>query len=456
MKQEQVCSNPKGENCRDGMKTARSFQLGHPPNWTGPSRRMAELVAWTGPDRRMAELVAWTGPDRRMAELVACSIQHGYPPNWTGSAWRMAKLVFCTSKGLNERVGLRVWFCDPFLSKRFQNDVDSEEGSNFSCSGGSSRSDGDTDRDETRACLIQSRRTELQGWDCDSTIVPARPSAELDWSSSANGGAGRVFDPARPSAKLDWSTLADSRACRVFDPAWQSAELDWFSSANGRVGRVFDPARPSTELDWFSLVDGRAGRVVDPARPSAELDWLSSADGRAGRVVDPARPSAEQVAWSIQLGGWQNRLNQTMGRSSAIANHLICQCSSAPQKVRTNELDCLFGSAIHFSRVFCSGTFVEDFDPNRISEDARILAKRQIFGSRIRVFDTMPRDVRDQCAGFRARPRSNPALGGAMTSSTYVSRIIFDLISSCFKVRDMFSAYVTCMVGIEHLFEDNF
>ncbi|WZY87051.1 hypothetical protein YC2023_033435 [Brassica napus] len=23
------------------------------------------------------------------------------------------------------------------------------------------------------------------------------------------------------------------------------------------------------------------------------------------------------------------------------------------------------------------------------------------------VFDTMPRDVRDQCAGFRARPRSN-------------------------------------------------
>ena len=39
------------------------------------------------------------------------------------------------------------------------------------------------------------------------------------------------------------------------------------------------------------------------------------------------------------------------------------------------------------------------------SEDVRILAKRQILGSRIRVFDTMPRDVRDQCAGFRARPR---------------------------------------------------
>ncbi|KAF3537665.1 hypothetical protein F2Q69_00023354 [Brassica cretica] len=44
----------------------------------------------------------------------------------------------------------------------------------------------------------------------------------------------------------------------------------------------------------------------------------------------------------------------------------------------------------------------------RISEDARILAKRQILGSRIKVFDTMPRDVRDQCAGFRARPRFTP------------------------------------------------
>ncbi|KAF2543893.1 hypothetical protein F2Q70_00034250 [Brassica cretica] len=48
------------------------------------------------------------------------------------------------------------------------------------------------------------------------------------------------------------------------------------------------------------------------------------------------------------------------------------------------------------------------------------------------------------------------ALGGAMTTSTYVSRIVFDLISSRFKVRYMFSTYVTCMVGIKHLFEDNF
>ncbi|KAF3574386.1 hypothetical protein F2Q69_00059424 [Brassica cretica] len=68
----------------------------------------------------------------------------------------------------------------------------------------------------------------------------------------------------------------------------------------------------------------------------------------------------------------------------------------------------------------------------------------------------MPRDVRDKCAGFMARPRSNHDFRGAMTTSTYVSRIVFDLIPSRFKVRDMFSAYVTCMVGIKHLSEDNF
>ncbi|KAF3560891.1 hypothetical protein DY000_02013746 [Brassica cretica] len=43
---------------------------------------------------------------------------------------------------------------------------------------------------------------------------------------------------------------------------------------------------------------------------------------------------------------------------------------------------------------------------------ARILAKRQILGSRIKVFDTMPRDVRDECAGFRARPRFTPGFRG--------------------------------------------
>ncbi|KAF2581624.1 hypothetical protein F2Q68_00004857 [Brassica cretica] len=36
-------------------------------------------------------------------------------------------------------------------------------------------------------------------------------------------------------------------------------------------------------------------------------------------------------------------------------------------------------------------------------------------------------------------------LGGAMTNSTYVSRCSFDLIPYRFKVRDKFSAYMTCL-----------
>uniref|UniRef100_A0A0D2ZTH9 Uncharacterized protein n=1 Tax=Brassica oleracea var. oleracea TaxID=109376 RepID=A0A0D2ZTH9_BRAOL len=46
------------------------------------------------------------------------------------------------------------------------------------------------------------------------------------------------------------------------------------------------------------------------------------------------------------------------------------------------------------------------------------------------------------------------ALGGSMTTSTYISRIVFNLIPSRFKVCDMFSAYVTCVVwlGVKDVF----
>ena len=57
---------------------------------------------------------------------------------------------------------------------------------------------------------------------------------------------------------------------------------------------------------------------------------------------------------------------------------------------------------------------------------------------------------------FRVRLRSNHGFGGAMTTPTYVSHIVFDLILSRFKVCDMFLAYVACMVGIKHLIEDKF
>ncbi|KAF3567053.1 hypothetical protein DY000_02016604 [Brassica cretica] len=47
-------------------------------------------------------------------------------------------------------------------------------------------------------------------------------------------------------------------------------------------------------------------------------------------------------------------------------------------------------------------------------------------------------------------------LEGAMTNSTYIFRFSFILIPYRFKVRDRFSAYMTCMVGTEHLSKDNF
>ncbi|KAF3541559.1 hypothetical protein F2Q69_00022985 [Brassica cretica] len=41
--------------------------------------------------------------------------------------------------------------------------------------------------------------------DKNNAVVPARASAELDWSSLAYGRADRAFDPARPSAEMDYS-----------------------------------------------------------------------------------------------------------------------------------------------------------------------------------------------------------------------------------------------------------
>ena len=181
MKQKQVRSSPEGGNCEDGLKTARSFQLGHPPNWPSWSRvRSSSAIRRTG--------------------------------------------------------------------------------------------------------LIQ-----IGGCRAGRVIDPARPSAELDWFSSADGRAGRFADPARPSAEMDWSSSADGRAGRV-----------WFSSTDGRAVRVVDPARPSAELYWSSSsrvrsssAIHRSGLVQFGGWPSWSRGQSSSAIRRAGRLVDPARPSAD-------------------------------------------------------------------------------------------------------------------------------------------------------------------
>ncbi|KAF3585442.1 hypothetical protein F2Q69_00027907 [Brassica cretica] len=69
-----------------------------------------------------------------------------------------------------------------------------------------------------------------------------------------------------------------------------------------------------------------------------------------------------------------------------------------------------------------------------IYEDARISAKRQVLGSRIRVFDTMPRDLEISVMSLGQDLGLITALGGGGDEYFSLrSRIVFDLIPSCFK-----------------------
>ncbi|KAF3552913.1 hypothetical protein F2Q69_00013339 [Brassica cretica] len=85
-------------------------------------------------------------------------------------------------------------------------------------------------------------------------------------------GAGRVVDPARPSAELDWSSSADGRAGRVFDPARRSAEVDWFNSADGRAGRIQLGGWPSWLRGRSSSAIHRAGLVQIGGWPTWSRD----------------------------------------------------------------------------------------------------------------------------------------------------------------------------------------
>ncbi|KAG5400437.1 hypothetical protein IGI04_015044 [Brassica rapa subsp. trilocularis] len=84
--------------------------------------------------------------------------------------------------------------------------MDSEESSNFSYSGGSSRFLADYDQDETRASSIQSRRRELRGRDEDRIVDPTRRAGELDCSLDPTHRAGELdcsFGPTRRAGELD-------------------------------------------------------------------------------------------------------------------------------------------------------------------------------------------------------------------------------------------------------------
>ncbi|KAF2535084.1 hypothetical protein F2Q68_00020210 [Brassica cretica] len=80
-----------------------------------------------------------------------------------------------------------------------------------------------------------------------------------------------------------------------FDPARPSAELDRSSSADGRAGRAFGPARPSVELDclFFSSEDvftQIAKDVVGQGLDHGTFVLTLSAESVAGRLPARMRP----------------------------------------------------------------------------------------------------------------------------------------------------------------------
>ena len=128
-----------------------------------------------------------------------------------------------------------------------------------------------------------------------------------------------------------------------FSPTHQMGKLDGLIDATRQMGQLDGSVGPTSQMDEL---DGSVSVFNKTDITSATGFWLTS----------------YWWHWKYNLKlylVWKYGLNQTMGRSSSIAKHLTRLCSSAHQKVRPNELDCLFGFVIHFSRVFCPGTFVE-------------------------------------------------------------------------------------------------
>ncbi|KAF2580617.1 hypothetical protein F2Q68_00004555 [Brassica cretica] len=121
------------------------------------------------------------------------------------------------------------------------------------------------------------------------------------------------------------------------------------------AGRSLRSDRPSGLVSRFVTTDSFAGRSLRSDRPSGLVSRYVATDSFAGRSLHRWHWKDNSKIYLVSKDG----LNQTMGRSSSIAKHLTRLCSSVPQKVRMNELDCVFGSVIHFSRGSCSGAFFE-------------------------------------------------------------------------------------------------
>ncbi|KAF3487784.1 hypothetical protein F2Q69_00053463 [Brassica cretica] len=114
-------------------------------------------------------------------------------------------------------------------------------------------------------------------------------------------------------------------------------------------------------------------RGIDPSRFNGWHEiWTNSPSGEFDGVLDPTRHFGE-IACVILLGKMASRTGPTN---------------------QNGEQDCLCDPTCQNGEHVAADDILYGAYTCGISEDARILAKRQILGSRIRVFDTMPRDVR--------------------------------------------------------------
>ncbi|KAF3497165.1 hypothetical protein DY000_02054065 [Brassica cretica] len=114
---------------------------------------------------------------------------------------------------------------------------------------------------------------------------------------------------------------------------------------------------------------------------------------------------------SEELGRYVATERNARSFATSVVRGLLALLKVERDKIRSAPYDGCLRSLVEGIKPFVVrlGVKKEDYE---LSSHARILAKRQILGSRIKVLDTMPRDVRDQCTGFRARPRFTPGFRG--------------------------------------------
>ncbi|KAF3566544.1 hypothetical protein DY000_02015537 [Brassica cretica] len=136
---------------------------------------------------------------------------------------------------------------------------------------------GDSDRDETRAGSIQSRRRELRGWDEARLVDPTRPFGELDGlldSTCPFGKLDGVFGPTRRFGELNngcfavWdlfmglSERTPCLACHLgFSTSWE-ARREVFCS-NRRLRLYYSLAAKREIVRPLGLQVGKAGRRCD-------------------------------------------------------------------------------------------------------------------------------------------------------------------------------------------------